>query len=365
MKDFLITQADQYIVAVLTCICFLIFILYNRLNSRLSLVYFISATACILIVIVSEIFDGYLSSPITTSLSPWRFLTTATGYAFRPAIALFISLIPLRDKSKNNLNTLYVSIPAILNALLSYISIFTKIIFGFEENNTFHGGPLHFLPYVVSAIYLVLILVFSSMRARKGDHQELNVCICIVVMCVTSTVLESECDLHGLLPSACITGEIFYYMFFLINKYTRDPLTNAYVRSKFYKDTEKNGARYFIMFDINGLKRINDKKGHIAGDNALVAFTKTAISCLSKNAQLYRLGGDEFAIIYYTTREEDVKKLIDNIRKNCVDLPFGFSCGYAMFNGGNDFNTAYTEADVMLYQDKDAFWQNYRKRGSK
>ncbi len=364
MGEFLIAEADHYIVSVLTCICFLIFILYNRLNSKLSLVYFISATSCILIVVVSEFFDHYLEQ-MFTERSPWRFLTSATGYAFRPAIAFFISLIPLRDRSKNSRYSFYVAIPAVLNALLSYLSMFVKIIFTIEENNTYAGGPLHFLPFVVSAIYLVFILVFSAMRARKADHQELNVCICIALMCLVATIMEAKFDLHGLLPSACIAGEIFYYMFFLINKYTRDPLTNAYVRSKFYKDAEKNGARYFIMFDINGLKRINDNKGHIAGDNALVAFANAAIKCLSKNAQLYRLGGDEFAIIYYTTREEDVKKLVENLRTECKELPYGFSCGYAMFNGGNDFSTAYTNADIMLYQDKDAFWQSYRKRGSK
>ena len=54
---------------------------------------------------------------------------------------------------------------------------------------------------------------------------------------------------------------------------------------------------YAVVFaDLNGLKRVNDEKGHNAGDRLL----RTASAKLSQvfcDCDIYRAGGDEFMLI--------------------------------------------------------------------
>ncbi|MGH9029759.1 MAG: GGDEF domain-containing protein, partial [Acidimicrobiales bacterium] len=49
--------------------------------------------------------------------------------------------------------------------------------------------------------------------------------------------------------------------------------------------------------DLDGLKRINDTKGHAAGDDALKALVARLHSALREADTLYRTGGDEFVVV--------------------------------------------------------------------
>ena len=51
-----------------------------------------------------------------------------------------------------------------------------------------------------------------------------------------------------------------------------------------------------VMCDINGLKEINDQKGHDAGDKFIVQTAQTLKSVFGKR-HVYRLGGDEFIAV--------------------------------------------------------------------
>ena len=117
--------------------------------------------------------------------------------------------------------------------------------------------------------------------------------------------------------------------------------------------------RYYITFDVNGLKRINDKDGHAAGDAALCAFSRAVFENLPTSATFYRLGGDEFAIIYRTGTPDNAMRLIKRIIEKCQGLPYGISYGYASFKNPEDFEKTCKEADAMLYKNKRAFWDSY------
>ncbi len=152
-----------------------------------------------------------------------------------------------------------------------------------------------------------------------------------------------------------------YYIFIYIEYNMKDELTGALLRNKFYNDIKRDGFRYFIIYDVNGLKHINDELGHIYGDNALSKFGHCALSSLPRRARLYRIGGDEFAIIYSKARKEDVDTLIKTIESkiNLDDIPFGVSCGYSCFDKKCDFNDAYKRADEMLYKCKNEYWATH------
>ncbi len=64
------------------------------------------------------------------------------------------------------------------------------------------------------------------------------------------------------------------------------------------KEQVNHGQPYcLILFDVDGLKVINDRYGHQAGDEALRMVALSARLRVRKSDIVYRLGGDEFAIL--------------------------------------------------------------------
>lgn len=117
----------------------------------------------------------------------------------------------------------------------------------------------------------------------------------------------------------------------LYNSYI-DELTGLYNRKMYAEDVEidkglEDGARavdvrrndfIFISMDVNGLKVINDSKGHAAGDELLKGAAYCMKECLGPYGRVYRTGGDEFIAMINASSEqfEQIKKKFDDITQN-------------------------------------------------
>lgn len=79
-----------------------------------------------------------------------------------------------------------------------------------------------------------------------------------------------------------------------------DPLTGVLNRKAFFEAVESEaqqpGVTVLLYTDINGLKCVNDRLGHEAGDEALQDFADRVTKTIRKTDVFARLGGDEFAI---------------------------------------------------------------------
>lgn len=68
-----------------------------------------------------------------------------------------------------------------------------------------------------------------------------------------------------------------------------------------------------VVADLNGLKTINDRDGHAAGDQALRALADGLHSALRGGDAAYRIGGDEFLIVLPDTTAEDAEKVVARV----------------------------------------------------
>jgi len=103
-----------------------------------------------------------------------------------------------------------------------------------------------------------------------------------------------------------------------------------------------------IYWDLNGLKAINDREGHAAGDQALKSLAQ-ALKRLSRQRDLaFRLGGDEFVSLHLGLGEEDARALILRLREN---LPYGVAAG-SLEVGEGSLEDLLAEADRRMYRDK-------------
>jgi diguanylate cyclase (GGDEF)-like protein len=107
----------------------------------------------------------------------------------------------------------------------------------------------------------------------------------------------------------------------LRKKSITDPLTELYNRY-YYEELEaeyKNKMTIpitVISADCDGLKRINDKYGHAAGDK-YICFARDAIQeSLPEKSYLFRMGGDEFVAVIPGMKSYDAAILTKEIVKN-------------------------------------------------
>lgn len=68
------------------------------------------------------------------------------------------------------------------------------------------------------------------------------------------------------------------------------------------------------MFDIDGLKQVNDSYGHSAGDETIRRAVTAVKSSLSPGDVLFRLSGDEFVIVFADASQEQARALIEGVR---------------------------------------------------
>jgi diguanylate cyclase (GGDEF)-like protein len=117
--------------------------------------------------------------------------------------------------------------------------------------------------------------------------------------------------------------------------------------------SRENWPLCVAMLDIDGLKKVNDTRGHHAGDQLLKHNAAAWSSALRPVDRLARLGGDEFTAVLTGCRLDDAQKLIDRL-VDATPADQSFSAGIAEWDGVQDVHALMAEADARLYEAKSA-----------
>lgn len=150
----------------------------------------------------------------------------------------------------------------------------------------------------------------------------------------------------------------------IISELEMDALTGFKTRKSYYndiemieKDSEKSAAAVGVVFaDVNGLKEINDRLGHKAGDQ-LLSDVARHISVVFSDAKKYRFGGDEFVILSFDKNKE----AFDNKLKRLSALwgeEFSAAVGSVWLEHARDLEKNVAVADKMMYMDKSRYYEN-------
>lgn len=75
-----------------------------------------------------------------------------------------------------------------------------------------------------------------------------------------------------------------------------------------------------VMADIDFMKTINDRRGHVCGDVVLIAFADCVRGSIRAHDLFARLGGDEFALILIDADEQEAVKVIERARGQVAAL---------------------------------------------
>jgi diguanylate cyclase (GGDEF)-like protein len=147
---------------------------------------------------------------------------------------------------------------------------------------------------------------------------------------IRSVLREISSDVGGYLYVSLSTAVVFASFGYLLGRQAdrlqrlseTDPLTGLYNARGLLARVETELARCrryrnpvaLLLVDLDGLKQVNDRYGHHAGDAALVWLADVIRSQLRETDVAARWGGDEFAILAPNTSQASALALAERIR---------------------------------------------------
>ena len=160
--------------------------------------------------------------------------------------------------------------------------------------------------------------------------------------------------------------------------YRYDKLTNIYNRRCFEEIFDKilskairyNESFLLIMFDLNGLKFVNDTYGHLQGDEYIISFVNKLKSFIRESDILARYGGDEFIGVFFNTEIESLSEKFEELNRYFLNNPiilegkevtYSYSYGIASFpSDAVSYSQLIKIADERMY----IYKENFKKKNN-
>lgn len=141
---------------------------------------------------------------------------------------------------------------------------------------------------------------------------------------------------------------------------------NAYLENAAHINNGLSSGLVFgvAVFDLNGLKSINDHYGHKQGDETILRACRMICNAFG-NSPVFRIGGDEFVALLNEKDCTSPKRLYNRLKEeervfaeaNPNLQPIHIACGIAVYNPKNDasFEDTASRADMLMYKDKNEY----------
>jgi diguanylate cyclase (GGDEF) domain len=263
------------------------------------------------------------------------------------------------------------------------INLFIPIVFGFAEDKEYQPGQARYITLFIQMILFLVTSVYTLVVAVKTDGENKSHHRTVGFSGIVMTIFIALQSLYPLMPLysiGCLLATCMIHSFVYKDeiiehdreiamakiKSYRDPLTGvknklAYIEA--LKDLEirvEDGelTKYgMVVFDLNDLKKVNDTKGHDAGDEYIKNACK--LICLRfKHSPVFRVGGDEFVAILegddYENRTSLIEAFESTAEENKKDGRVVVASGLSIYNSeiDNNYNDVFRRADKKMYERK-------------
>ncbi len=259
-------------------------------------------------------------------------------------------------------------IPAVAVCLLALLSPSFRFIFYIDDAGVYHRGSLFMADMAVTYAYLLAGFLVTLVRRKNLAKLDFLFLVIIDVLPMIGGLIQGL--VYGVLFiwSSSAGALTIMYMYLQERMVQTDYQTGAWTRHSFeYSITQKlkafdRGTFAIAYADIDNLKSINDRYGHLEGDEAIRAAVQTIKSVLGKGDAVARLGGDEFAVYMDLSTREELDAALARIREaldrynRTSGKPFtlSLSIGADLFdrNGGGSFESIVSRVDRLMYEEK-------------
>ncbi len=299
----------------------------------------------------------------------WRtmnILTNMVTYTLCPSVTYCLFMM---NAKKWGLKEKLMLIPGLLVGVGTLTTQWTGFIFYVDQNNVYTRGSLFNVALAVSGAYFFCVIFTSYREYRDADMQEKLYLLGIFFMATAGVVIQLvDTTIRSMWPTVAISL-LLYYVFTLEMSAKYDFLTGVRNRNAYDQKREKlNNSRTYglVIFDINGLKTINDQLGHKQGDKLISEAAGVLVDTFWGYGKIYRIGGDEFALVFEKCDEETINARIGvmeteiaKINRDKTDWKISISYGVEIhrFDDTKTYDEVFQKADNKMYEMK----QNYYK----
>lgn len=263
------------------------------------------------------------------------------------------------------------------------INIFVPVVFTFDAEKEYIALPTRYVVLFMQMILFCAVAVSAIITALRSEGDQRShyrtVGFSSIIMAVF-IAMQMVFPLMPLYSLGCLFGTCLIHTFVYKDKDIEHNRQMEAVSQKAYKDGltgVRNKLAYLetladietsiengtlkqygvVVFDLNGLKVINDNLGHEAGDE----YIKSAANLICRqfaHSPVFRIGGDEFVVILrgadYENREELESAFRAVIDDNQQQGAVVVSSGLAIYESGIDesYNDVFNRADELMYTRK-------------
>ena len=277
------------------------------------------------------------------------------------------------------------------------LNLFFPLMFWFDSNGVYHAGKLRYLLLAVQVFLFMSTAVYAILSVKGTDAKTKLHCVAIGAFGIIASIIIVIQVLFplqpfyavGLLLGTCILHTFVIQDMEMQRRFELNEIrikerlqeeelgaakhmaytdsltgvknTHAYVEKEKQVDNriaEREINEFgVIVFDLNDLKKINDTKGHEAGDDYIREACH--IICVTfKHSPVFRIGGDEFVAFLegddYSNRKELLSAFETQIEKNLQHGDVVIASGLAVFRPGydNSYRRVFERADRRMYDRK-------------
>ena len=300
----------------------------------------------------------------------------AVDYTLTPmAGGALIALMQKENAKKQLLPLLFIG-----NAIFQIISAFQGWMIIIDNHHHYTHGPLYPIYeafYILIIVDLFIKMVSYGKSFRKQNTTSLYATILLVFIGIAMQELSGNYRVAYL---ALTFGSAFLFIHY--NEFSqirmedeiteqqviifRDALTGVFSRFAYNDAVKESIPKDFVafLFDINGLKTVNDSIGHEAGDELIRGAAECIEATFGKNGRVFRIGGDEFAV-FATMPHEQVEIALTNLKQKTDNWSgkkvkkLSLSAGYALAweHEGFSMEELVKEADRAMYEQKKEYYQ--------
>ncbi len=264
------------------------------------------------------------------------------------------------------------------NGMLLSISIPESELFSFRTGMLFQ---LIFI-FIVTLVSVIFVSMRMTRRIVEPIRELTDVSSRIARGELEQEITYTDQDEIGSLADSIrkISVELKRYIDFIHGQAYMDTMTGVKNKAAYMEEEnrlerlikEKMASFMIYIFDINGLKKMNDTRGHEFGD-MLIKDAALIIKTVFGTDRVYRIGGDEFVALDKQKNKEEIERELAyfdeelralNAKNNKYEEDLAISKGYAVYDPetDQDYASVFGRADEDMYRCKADYYNAHGDR---
>ncbi len=316
--------------------------------------------------LILESFTWILDGSSAKSVIVFDYLVTISLYLLTPLPSflweLYVKLQLFQDPKSVRPDVMAFGIPIALTYVLTLTSPLTNLMFRFDANHVYHRGVLYPILAILSLLPILVSFFYILIYRKRLTPKYARMLLIVPLLIVAASVLQIVFYGLSLIWSSISLALLFAYMRIQSDQVYLDHLTGVFNRRQMdiyladrirMAETGRNFS--CVLLDIDHFKTVNDKLGHVAGDEALKDASNILKSSIRKGDFLARYGGDEFLIVTDIDDEQSLQSLIKRINENSNEFNRSMQRSYSIsFSAGEtiyDPKRKWTRDQLISYVD--------------